>query len=90
MSGANLMTFEGCNYFRQRLILATLSGKTVRIKKIRSKEDDPGLKGVYRPIIIFVVHVHVNFSFLSLYLYINDCNCVNFEIYMFLTYNNFH
>ena len=51
MSGANLITFEGCNYFRQRLILATLSGKTVRIKKIRSKEDDPGLKGVYRPII---------------------------------------
>ncbi|XP_022317975.2 RNA 3'-terminal phosphate cyclase-like protein [Crassostrea virginica] len=44
MSGANLITFEGCNYFRQRLILATLSGKTVRIKKIRSKEDDPGLK----------------------------------------------
>ena len=54
MSGANLMTFEGCNYFRQRLILSTLSGKTVRIKKIRSKEDDPGLKGVYRPIIIII------------------------------------
>ncbi|XP_061182618.1 RNA 3'-terminal phosphate cyclase-like protein [Saccostrea echinata] len=43
MSG-NTVTFEGCNYFRQRLILSTLSGKTLRIKKIRSKDDDPGLK----------------------------------------------
>lgn len=42
------MSFEGCNYFRQRLILSTLSGKTVRIKKIRSKEDDPGLKGDFK------------------------------------------
>ncbi|KAK3090706.1 hypothetical protein FSP39_013900 [Pinctada imbricata] len=38
------LSFEGCNYLRQRLILSTLSGKTVKIKKIRSKEDDPGLK----------------------------------------------
>lgn len=29
---------------RQRLILATLSGKTVKIKNIRSKDDNPGLK----------------------------------------------
>lgn len=48
MSGGNIMSFEGCNYFRQRLILSTLSGKTVRIKKIRSKEDDPGLKGDFK------------------------------------------
>ncbi|XP_060071040.1 RNA 3'-terminal phosphate cyclase-like protein [Ylistrum balloti] len=40
----NTLTYEGCNYLRQRLILATLSGKTVRVRKIRSKEDDPGLK----------------------------------------------
>ncbi|KAK6179261.1 hypothetical protein SNE40_011664 [Patella caerulea] len=40
----NSLNYEGCNFFRQRLILATLSGRTVKIKKIRSKEDDPGLK----------------------------------------------
>lgn len=38
------VTYEGCNYLRQRLILATLSGKTVKIKNIRSKDDNPGLK----------------------------------------------
>lgn len=55
MSGGNIMSFEGCNYFRQRLILSTLSGKTVRIKKIRSKEDDPGLKGCFKINIVLVV-----------------------------------
>ncbi|XP_033737643.1 RNA 3'-terminal phosphate cyclase-like protein [Pecten maximus] len=40
----NTLTYDGCNYLRQRLILATLSGKTVKVRKIRSKEDDPGLK----------------------------------------------
>ncbi|KAK2179271.1 hypothetical protein NP493_500g00016 [Ridgeia piscesae] len=40
----NVLIYEGCNFFRQRLILATLSGKSVKIKKIRDKEDDPGIK----------------------------------------------
>lgn len=48
MSGGNIMSFEGCNYFRQRLILFILSGKIVRIKKIRLKEDDLGLKGDFK------------------------------------------
>lgn len=39
------LTYEGCNFFRQRLLLATLSGKSVKIKNIRAVEDDPGLKG---------------------------------------------
>lgn len=39
------MTYDGCNFLRQRLVLATLSGKAVKIKKIRSKEDNPGLRG---------------------------------------------
>ena len=39
------LTYEGCNFFRQRLVLATLSGKSVKIKNIRAVEDDPGLKG---------------------------------------------
>ena len=40
-----LQTYEGSCFFRQRLILATISGKTVKIKKIRSKDDEPGVKG---------------------------------------------
>ena len=41
----NTLTYEGCNFFRQRLILATLSGKAVKIKKIRYKDNDPGVRG---------------------------------------------
>lgn len=39
------LTYEGSNYFRQRLILATLSGRSVKINRIRSKDHDPGLRG---------------------------------------------
>ncbi|CAG8511708.1 19173_t:CDS:2 [Gigaspora rosea] len=39
-----ILKFSGHNYFRQRLVLATLSGKTVKIDKIRSDDNDPGLK----------------------------------------------
>uniref|UniRef100_A0A3P8UK53 RNA 3'-terminal phosphate cyclase-like protein n=1 Tax=Cynoglossus semilaevis TaxID=244447 RepID=A0A3P8UK53_CYNSE len=38
------LTYEGCNFFRQRLVLSTLSGKRVKIRSIRSKEDEPGLR----------------------------------------------
>lgn len=41
---ADTLVYEGCNFFRQRLILATLSGKNVKIKNIRHKDDDPGLR----------------------------------------------
>ncbi|XP_071799447.1 RNA 3'-terminal phosphate cyclase-like protein [Asterias amurensis] len=41
---ASTLKYEGCNFFRQRLVLATLSGKSVRITKIRAKDDDPGLR----------------------------------------------
>lgn len=41
----NILQYEGCNFFRQRLVISTLSGKTVRIKNIRAEEDDPGIKG---------------------------------------------
>ncbi|XP_064385929.1 RNA 3'-terminal phosphate cyclase-like protein [Halichondria panicea] len=39
-----ILTFEGCNYFRQRLVLATLSSKAVRITKLRKDEENPGLR----------------------------------------------
>lgn len=39
------LDYEGCNFFRQRLVLSTLSGKRVKIKGIRSRDDEPGLRG---------------------------------------------
>ncbi|RUP43445.1 RNA 3'-terminal phosphate cyclase/enolpyruvate transferase [Jimgerdemannia flammicorona] len=44
MAAHTLLKFEGHNYFRQRLVLATLSGKTLRIDKIRSDDQNPGLR----------------------------------------------
>ncbi|KAG7264398.1 hypothetical protein CRUP_025003 [Coryphaenoides rupestris] len=38
------LELDGCNYFRQRLVLSTLSGKRVRIRNIRSRDDQPGLR----------------------------------------------
>ena len=40
------LKYEGCNFFRQRLVLSTLSGRPVTISNIRSKEQDPGVKGL--------------------------------------------
>ncbi|CAG8498981.1 3433_t:CDS:2 [Dentiscutata erythropus] len=40
---SKILKFSGHNYFRQRLVLATLSGKTVKINKIRSDDNDPGI-----------------------------------------------
>ncbi|KCV72270.1 18S rRNA biogenesis protein RCL1 [Fonticula alba] len=37
------LEFEGCNYFRQRIILSLLSGRAIRIINIRTDEADPGL-----------------------------------------------
>ena len=45
MEVGGVVTYEGSNCFRQRLILSTLSGKPVRIRNIRPKADDPGLRG---------------------------------------------
>lgn len=39
--------FEGCNYFRQRLVLSTLSSRPVRITKIREDSEEPGVKGKF-------------------------------------------
>ena len=39
-------TYEGCIFFQQRLVLAALSGKPVKLKNLRAVEDDPRLKGV--------------------------------------------
>ncbi|KAL7835025.1 hypothetical protein SRHO_G00292720 [Serrasalmus rhombeus] len=38
------LTYDGCNFLRQRLVLSTLSGKRVKIRNIRSRDDEPGLR----------------------------------------------
>ena len=40
----NVISYKGCNYLRQRLVLSTLSGKPIRIKEIRSHDHEPGLR----------------------------------------------
>ena len=43
MSKSANLEYEGCNYMRLRLVLATLSGKSLKITNIRSKDTSPGL-----------------------------------------------
>lgn len=43
---SNVLSFEGSNFLRQRLILSILSGKSINVSKIRSNDTDPGLKGL--------------------------------------------
>jgi len=45
MSGANYIKFSGHQFITQRLVLSTLTGKPIKIDKIRSEEDNPGLQG---------------------------------------------
>ncbi|KAL0882852.1 hypothetical protein ABMA27_016383 [Loxostege sticticalis] len=40
----DVLVYKGSNFFRQRLLLATLSGRAVKIDEIRSTHDDPGLR----------------------------------------------
>lgn len=40
----NLLLFKGCNFFKQRVLLATLSGKPIKIIEIRSNDVEPGLR----------------------------------------------
>ncbi|CAO3692509.1 unnamed protein product [Umbelopsis ramanniana] len=41
---SRIIKFEGHQYFRQRLILSALSGRIIRIDKIRSNDENPGLR----------------------------------------------
>jgi len=62
-----MLTFEGCNFFRQRLVLSTLSGKAIKIVRIRDKDEQPGLTGKYPRVCtsrhFFVVQTIVAFNF---------------------------
>lgn len=44
-TSAHSLSYAGCNFLRQRLILSTLSGRPVKIRKIRARDDNPGLRG---------------------------------------------
>lgn len=39
-----MLRFRGCQQFRQRLLLSTLSGKAIRIDDIRANDQSPGLR----------------------------------------------
>lgn len=41
----SLIQFSGHQYLRNRLVLSILSGKPVRVDKIRSEDKNPGLRG---------------------------------------------
>ncbi|KAM8961479.1 RNA 3'-terminal phosphate cyclase-like protein [Pelodytes ibericus] len=41
---SHCLSFEGCNFFRQRIVLSTLSGRPVKIQKIRVKDESPGIR----------------------------------------------
>lgn len=39
------LRFKGSANFRQRIVLATLSARSIRIDDIRAFDEDPGLRG---------------------------------------------
>ncbi|XP_053558527.1 RNA 3'-terminal phosphate cyclase-like protein [Bombina bombina] len=43
-SKGHCISFQGCNFFRQRIVLSTLSGRPVKIKGIRVKDESPGIR----------------------------------------------
>ena len=39
-----MLKFEGSQHFRQRLVCSTLSGRPIRIDRIRARDQNPGLR----------------------------------------------
>jgi RNA 3'-terminal phosphate cyclase len=39
-----MLHYRGCANFRQRIVAATLSGKTLKISEIRQDDESPGLQ----------------------------------------------
>lgn len=39
-----MLKFKGCEHFRQRIALACISGKPIRIDDVRSEDEAPGLR----------------------------------------------
>src|SRR6218665_799580 len=40
-----VLKYDGCNFFRQRIILSIISGKSIKIRKIRLMQQSPGIQG---------------------------------------------
>lgn len=59
MTAAQVLTYEGCNFFRQRLVLATLSSRPIRIIRIRQDSDEPGIKGTRGVIRLWAQGIYV-------------------------------
>jgi RNA 3'-terminal phosphate cyclase len=51
-NGSNLR-FEGSSFFRQRIVMATLTRKMIRIDRIRSNDENPGLRGLLKRFVLF-------------------------------------
>lgn len=45
MAVGDIITFNGNEDFRMRIVMSLLSGKPVRISGIRSTDTEPGLRG---------------------------------------------
>jgi len=43
---ATTLQYSGHLYFRHRLVLSILTGKTIKIDKIRPGDKNPGLRGM--------------------------------------------
>jgi hypothetical protein len=44
-----MLKYEGGRYFRQKIICATLAGKSVKLSNIRLEEENVGLAGTSPP-----------------------------------------
>ena len=55
-----VLHFSGHQYLRHRLVLGILSGKPVRIDKIRSDDKNPGLRGMCSPDLLYRVFLTFN------------------------------
>lgn len=73
------LRYEGCAHFRARIIAATLSGRPIRIDKIRSENfDAPGLQDFEASFLRLIDKISDGaIDFGSSYLNFNDL-CVSF------------
>ena len=54
-----VLQFSGHQYLRHRLVISILSGKPVRIDKIRSDDKNPGLRGAANSKIIQILRSYM-------------------------------
>jgi RNA 3'-terminal phosphate cyclase-like protein len=52
----SIIRFQSHQFFRQRLLLSTLSGRPIRIDQIRSDDDNPGLRGMLANIQCYIIY----------------------------------